>query len=86
MISINADRLQDGLYQIQDGHIHKYKANGGFAIAYEIGEIVRCRDCKYNPWKPTANVECVWDDDWAEREQTLDDFCSYGVREDGEEE
>lgn len=39
MIIINADRLSDGLYQIQDGQIHKYKAKGGTVRTYEIGEI-----------------------------------------------
>lgn len=39
MITINTDKLSDGLYQIQDGHIHKYKANGGTVRTYEIGEI-----------------------------------------------
>lgn len=39
MITINTDKLSDGLYQIQDGHIHKYKAHGGTVRTYEIGEI-----------------------------------------------
>lgn len=39
MIIINADKLQDGLYQIQDGQIRKYKANGGTVRAYELGEM-----------------------------------------------
>lgn len=47
MIYIEADKLQEGLYQIQDGQIHKYKANGGTVRTYEMGEIVKCKDCKY---------------------------------------
>lgn len=39
MITINADKLSDGLYQIQDGQIHKYKAKGGTVRTYEMGEI-----------------------------------------------
>ena len=39
MIYIEADKLQDGLYQIQDGQIHKYKAKGGTVRTYEMGEI-----------------------------------------------
>ena len=47
MIYIEANKLQDGLYQIQDGQIHKYKAKGGTVQTYEMGEIVRCKDCRY---------------------------------------
>lgn len=41
MITINedVDKLSDGLYQIQDGQIHKYKAKGGTVRTYEMGEI-----------------------------------------------
>lgn len=36
MIYIKADALKDGLYQIQDGYIHKYKAKGGTVRTYPI--------------------------------------------------
>lgn len=72
MITINADRLQDGLYQIQDGQIHKYKAKGGTVRTYEMGEIVRCRDCRHRDL-----FSCpLTDNDF----QKDDDFCSWGDR------
>lgn len=39
MITINADRLQDGLYNVKDGQIFEYKAKGGTVRTYEMGEI-----------------------------------------------
>ena len=36
MICIDAEQLQDGLYNIKDGKIYKYKANGGTVRAYKI--------------------------------------------------
>ena len=38
------DQLQDGLYAIHDGIIHKYKAKGGTVRPYKIESIdlVRC--------------------------------------------
>ena len=44
-------------------------------------ELVRCKECKHNPWNADADYTCIWDDDFADREQTPDDFCSYGERE-----
>ena len=45
-------------------------------------DIVRCKECKHNPWDfDRTDYTCVWDDDFAERPQTPDDFCSYGERE-----
>ena len=44
-------------------------------------DIVRCKECKHNPWNTDADYTCIWDDDFADREQTLNDFCSYGERE-----
>ena len=73
MIYIEADKLQDGLYQIQDGQIHKYKAKGGTVRTYEMGEIVRCKDCK-------NRARCAVCDFLG-----ADGFCSHGERrEDGE--
>ena len=51
MITIKADRLQDGLYNIKDGKIFKYKAKGGTVRTYDMGEVVICEDCRYrNTW------------------------------------
>ena len=48
-------------------------------------DIVRCKECKHNPWDfDQLDYTCVWDDDFADREQTPDDFCSYGERKEGE--
>ena len=45
-------------------------------------DIVRCKECKHNPWDfDQLDYTCVWDDDFADRPQTPDDFCSYGERE-----
>lgn len=44
-------------------------------------DIVRCKECKHNPWNIDTDYTCIWDDDFADREQTPDDFCSYGDRE-----
>ena len=45
-------------------------------------DIVRCKECIHNPWDfDQLDYTCVWDDDFADREQTPDDFCSYGERE-----
>ena len=43
-------------------------------------DIVRCKECRHNPWNIDADYTCIWDDDFADREQTPDDFCSYGER------
>ena len=44
-------------------------------------DIVRCKECKHNPWDfDRTDYTCVWDDDFADRPQTPDDFCSYGER------
>ena len=47
-------------------------------------DIVRCAECKHNPWNADADYTCIWDDDFADREQTPDDFCSYGERKESE--
>ena len=53
---------------------------------YELmDDIVRCRDCIHSPWNydddGPIDYTCIWDDDFADREQTPDDYCSYGERE-----
>ena len=84
MITINADRLQDGLYNIKNGKIFKYKAKGGTVRTYEMGEVVRCKDCKYGE-KRIEDYRCwMLDEDWDIRFSPMH-FCSYGRRrEDGE--
>ena len=43
--------------------------------------LVRCKECKHNPWDvDQTDYTCIWDDDFADRPQTPDDFCSYGER------
>ena len=48
-------------------------------------DIVRCGECKHNPWDfDRTDYTCVWDDDFADRPQTPHDFCSYGERKESE--
>ena len=76
MIYIDAEQLQDGLYNIKDGKIYKYKAKGGTVRTYELRSIVRCGECKYDgTWK------CPWRNTQVPRYPSADDFCSYGERE-----
>ena len=81
MITINVDKLSSGLYQVHDGRIHKYKAYvyGGKVRTYEIGEIVRCKDCKYAKLfedrdglcgHPSNNAWDIWDEF----------YCGRGVK------
>ena len=81
MICIDAENLRDGLYNIKNGKIYKYKAKGGTVRTYELRNIVTCGECKqwrtYETWS-----ECVlWTDDPYESAKTkANDFCSYGER------
>lgn len=75
MIYIDADHLSDGLYNVKDGKIYKYKAKGGTVRTYELRNIVRCGECK------RANYE------WSGVRCGLSDalmgeggFCSIGER------
>ena len=82
MIIINADSLSDGLYQIQNGQIHKYKAKGGTVRTYEMGEIVRCKDCKHKVVTEDGEYEpddivCEY---WMSDGLDSNDYCSYGDR------
>lgn len=43
-------------------------------------ELIRCKECKHNPWNPNTEYSCIWDDAFADRPQTPNDFCSYGER------
>ena len=74
MICIDAENLRDGLYNIKDGKIYKYKAKGGTVRTYELRNIIRCGECKY--WANTEDYDCeVHSGAWQ-----ADDFCSYGSR------
>ena len=79
MICIDAENLRDGLYNIKDGKIFKYKAKGGTVRTYELRNIVTCGECKYyddeDYGEPTRY--CTWH----ESVVNADDFCSYGERE-----
>ena len=48
----------------------------------DVVEVVRCKDCKYNP-KSLGWVTCPMTGANTRKD---DDYCSYGEREDGEEE
>lgn len=68
---------KDGLYNIKDGKIYKYKSNGGTVRTYDLIEIdlVRCGECKhYNEETHGCNrnpsVNAWWETD----------FCSYRER------
>ena len=47
LIIKGAKGIQDGLYNIKDGKLFKYKARGGTVRTYEIEPVVRCKDCKH---------------------------------------
>ena len=91
MIIINADKLSPGLYQIHDGQIHKYKATGGKVRNYEIGEIVRCKDCKHRHevecpmyWEEQIDIDegdGYYDTEYIIHDYTQDDgYCNWGER------
>ena len=78
MITIKVDGLQDGLYNIKNGKIFKYRAKGGTVRTYEMGEVVICRDCKHVQTAKCPFFKAKWG-------YTDDDYCSCGERrEDGE--
>ena len=90
MITIKANRLQDGLYNIKNGKIFKYKAKGGTVRTYDMGEIVLCKDCEYR----NEDGECDCNSLYMQMEgdssgvgfvPEKDFYCAYGKRrEDGE--
>ena len=65
-----------GLYQIDQGKIHKYKAKGGTVRTYPIQEIdlVRCGECKKHGKNscPMTFTHAVITDD--------NNYCSYAER------
>ena len=80
MICIDAEQLQDGLYNIKDGKIYKYKAKGGTVRTYELRNIVRCGECRY--WHSGECWGIPYRGDYDTSIDTkADDFCSYGCRE-----
>ena len=65
MIYIDAEQLQDGLYNIKDGKIYKYKAKGGTVRTHKLenrpqGEWVRYMG---DIWTCTACGESLMCDD-----------------------
>lgn len=77
MICIDAENLRDGLYNVKDGKIFKYKAKGGTVRTYELRNIVRCGECihrkDYECDRITLDgTRCGVTDDW---------FCADGERE-----
>ena len=74
MIYIDADHLSDGLYNVKDGKIYKYKAKGGTVRTYDIRNIVRCKDCKYWVSDGGALMKC----DIHKDPTVPDHYCSYG--------
>lgn len=83
MITINADKLSDGLYNIKNGQIFKYRSKGGTVRTYEMGEIVRCKDCKYRymDGDVTHYYWCRLHD----RPVDDTDYCSWGEESEVEE-
>ena len=74
MIYIDAEQLQDGMYNIKDGKIYKYKAKGGTVRTYDIRSIVRCKDCKYWVSDGGALMRC----DIHKDPTVPNHYCSYG--------
>ena len=74
MICIDTENLRDGLYNIKDGKIYKYKAKGGTVQTYDIRNIVRCKDCKYWVSDGGALMKC----DIHKDPTVPDHYCSYG--------
>ena len=75
MITIKADGLQDGLYNIKNGKIFKYKAGGGTVRTYEMGEVVTCKDCKQK-YLDNMIWSCPFGLPGGE-----DFFCAYGAKD-----
>ena len=63
-----------GLYQIDQGKIHKYKGKGGTVRVYPIQEIdlVRCGECEYADEYNHCKYSAWWNGNA--------DFCSHGIR------
>ena len=66
---------KNGLYQIDQGKIHKFKGKGGTVRVYPIQQIdlVRCGECKKVDTKKCPMYSAGWG-------YTDDDWCSEGER------
>lgn len=82
MICIDAENLRDGLYNIKDGKIFKYKAKGGTVRTYELRNIVTCGECKYASDDGTYGCMCEHFNDTGDAYHRMwsNDFCSRGER------
>lgn len=67
--------------------VKEWRDDKGILHIKEVGqELVRCKECIHNPWDfDRTDYTCVWDDDFADRPQTPNDFCSYGERKEDKE-
>lgn len=69
--------LTDGLYNVKNGELFKYKKEGGSVRVHEVKRLVRCKDCKhYKPFDKSKKFDCP---------QGLyavfeSDYCSHGER------
>ena len=79
MICIDAEQLQDGLYNIKDGKIYKYKAKGGTVRAYELRDIVTCGECKKSHIDGKT-THYLWCTEWG-RSTDVFGYCERGERE-----
>ena len=79
MLYIEADHLADGIYNIKDGKIFKYKAKGGTVRTYEIGELVRCKECRH---RDKHHYCVIWGQPYLCNDEC---FCSYGERKSDEQ-
>lgn len=73
MIAIPNFSPKDGLYNIKDSKIYKYKGKGGTVRVYDIIEIIQCEDCIYHDDGICRRPK------WAMGVEPTD-FCSYGER------
>lgn len=80
LIVKDAGEIKDGLYNIKDGKLFKYKANGGTVRTYTLLKpkepIVRCKDCRHMELKDFVYGTCKY------RIGTVkpDGFCERGER------
>ena len=79
MIYIDAEQLQDGLYNIKDGKIFKYKAKGGTVRAYEMKSIARCKECRKSHIDGKT-THYLWCTEWGTSTDTFG-YCERGERE-----
>ena len=88
---IDADRALEIVYERGIAHPNAYHlTNYAMLVLQEAPtvdavEVVRCRNCKYGDWdsKPGDAMVCMRTKDGFWR--SGNDFCSYGIRKDGDE-